>query len=161
MGHEQRYPYKSPNRKCQSCRHNCNLRKLPMMMQVPTPPPVHQAQMVKNQVAARLEHRVRPVTSGARTCWVGIPEIQQGTQCTFASPQNTSSIFKHGSALSPLMCKGGLIGLFKDVVLELVGNLYGRRPAGSNYRKEFEQLVTEKMDTKGYSFQRGKRDPTV
>ena len=50
---------------------------------------------------------------------------------------------------------------FKDVVLELVGNLYGRRPAGSNYRKEFEQLVTEKMDTKGYSFQRGKRDPTV
>ena len=40
-------------------------------------------------------------------------------------------------------------------------NLYGRRPAGSNYRKEFEQLVTEKMATKGYSFQRGKRDPTV
>ena len=59
------------------------------------------------------------------------------------------------------MCKGGLIGLFKDVVLELVGNLYGRRPAGSNYRKEFEQLVTEKMATKGYSLQRGKRDPTV
>jgi len=36
-----------------------------------------------------------------------------------------------------------------------------RRPAGSNYRKEFEQVVTEKMATKGYRFRRGKRDPTV
>ena len=51
--------------------------------------------------------------------------------------------------------------LFKDVVLELVGNLHGRRPAGSNYGKEFEQVVTEKIATKGYRFQRGKRDPTV
>lgn len=53
------------------------------------------------------------------------------------------------------------VDLFKDVVLELVGNLYGRRPAGNNYRKEFEHVVTEKMATKGYQFQRGKRDPTV
>ena len=51
--------------------------------------------------------------------------------------------------------------LNKEVVLELVGNLYGRRPAGNNYRKEFEQVVTEKMASKGYQFQRGKRDPTV
>ena len=51
--------------------------------------------------------------------------------------------------------------LFKDVVLELVRNLHGRRPAGSNYGKEFEQVVTEKIATKGYRFQRGKRDPTV
>ena len=46
-------------------------------------------------------------------------------------------------------------------MLELVGNLYGCRPAGNSYRKEFEQVVTEKMASKGYQFQRGKRDPTV
>ena len=56
------------------------------------------------------------------------------------------------------------VDLFKDVVLELlenknVENLYGRRPAGSNYGKEFEQVVTEKKATKGHRFQRGKRDP--
>ena len=51
------------------------------------------------------------------------------------------------------------VDLNKEVVLELVGNLYGRRPAGNNYRKEFEQVVTEKMASKGYQFQRGKRDP--
>ena len=53
------------------------------------------------------------------------------------------------------------VDLNKEVVLELVGNLYGRRPAGNNYRKEFEQVVTEKMASKGYQFQRGKCDPTV
>eukprot|EP00439_Symbiodinium_sp_Y106_P024923 s6017_g3.t1 len=36
----------------------------------------------------------------------------------------------------------------KDVVLELVGNLYGRRPAGSNYRKEFEKVVTNGLVSK-------------
>ena len=49
----------------------------------------------------------------------------------------------------------------KDVVLELVGNLYGRRPAGSNYRKEFEEVVTNGLVSKGYQFIRGTRDPTV
>ena len=49
----------------------------------------------------------------------------------------------------------------RDVVLELVGNLYGRRPAGSNYRKEFEQVVTQSLISKGYQFVRGTRDPTV
>ena len=53
------------------------------------------------------------------------------------------------------------VDLYKDVVLQLVGNLYGRRPAGSNYRKEFEEVVTQKLATKGYQFKRGKRDPTV
>ena len=51
------------------------------------------------------------------------------------------------------------VDLYKDVVLQLVGNLYGRRPAGSNYRKEFEEVVTQKLATKGYQFKRGKRDP--
>ena len=45
--------------------------------------------------------------------------------------------------------------------MELVGNLYGCRPVGNSYRKEFEQVVTEKMASKGYQFQRGKCDPTV
>ena len=49
----------------------------------------------------------------------------------------------------------------KDVVLELVGNLYGRRPPGSNYRKEFEEVVTNGLVSKGYQFIRGTRDPTV
>ena len=31
------------------------------------------------------------------------------------------------------------VDLYKDVVLQLVGNLYGRRPAGSNYRKELKK----------------------
>ena len=53
------------------------------------------------------------------------------------------------------------VDLYKDVVLQLVGNLYGRRPAGSNYRKEFEEVVTQKLAEKGYQFKRGKRDPTV
>ena len=47
----------------------------------------------------------------------------------------------------------------KDVVLELVGNLYGRRLAGSNYRKEFEEVVTHGLVSKGYQFIT--RDPTV
>ncbi|CAE7253040.1 unnamed protein product [Symbiodinium sp. CCMP2592] len=49
----------------------------------------------------------------------------------------------------------------KEVVLELVGNLYGRRPAGSNYRKECEEVVTHGLVSKGYQFIRGTRDPTV
>ncbi|CAE7235700.1 unnamed protein product [Symbiodinium sp. CCMP2592] len=49
----------------------------------------------------------------------------------------------------------------KEVVLELVGNLYGRRPAGSNHRKEFEEVVTHGLITKGYQFIRGTRDPTM
>ena len=53
------------------------------------------------------------------------------------------------------------VDLQRDVVLELVGNLYGRRPAGSNYRKEFEQVVTQGLISKGYQFVRGTRDPTV
>eukprot|EP00435_Cladocopium_sp_Y103_P043816 s1981_g12.t1 len=44
------------------------------------------------------------------------------------------------------------VDLFKDVVLELVGNLYGRRPAGSHYRKEFEEVVTGKLAQRGISF---------
>ena len=53
------------------------------------------------------------------------------------------------------------VDLCKQVVLELVGNLYGRRPAGSNYRQEFEKVVTERLVPKGYRFVRGRRDPTV
>ena len=49
----------------------------------------------------------------------------------------------------------------KDVVLELVKHLHGRRPAGSNYRKEFEEVVTHGLVSKGYQFIRGTRDPTV
>ena len=53
------------------------------------------------------------------------------------------------------------VDLYKDVALQLVGNLHGRRPAGSNDRKEFEEVVTQKLAAKGYQFKRGKRDPTV
>ena len=53
------------------------------------------------------------------------------------------------------------INLYKDVVLQLVSNLNGRRPAGNNYRKEFEEVLTKKCPTKGYQAKRGKRDPTV
>ncbi|CAE7691018.1 unnamed protein product [Symbiodinium sp. CCMP2456] len=35
------------------------------------------------------------------------------------------------------------------------------RPAGSNYRKEFEDVVTNGLVSKGYQFIRGTRDPTV
>jgi hypothetical protein len=50
------------------------------------------------------------VTSGLHTWWVRILETQQGTQCKFRSPEH-----RHGSTWP-----------FTDVLLELVGNLYGR-----------------------------------
>ena len=55
------------------------------------------------------------------------------------------------------------VDLFTDVnvVLELVGNLYGRGPAGNNCSREFEEVVVHKMASKRYDFRRGKRDPTV
>ena len=53
------------------------------------------------------------------------------------------------------------VDLQRDVASELVWNLYGRRPAGSNCRKKIEQVVTQDLTSKGYQFVRGTRDPTV
>ena len=41
------------------------------------------------------------------------------------------------------------------------GYFYGRRPAGSDYRQEFEKVVADKLVSHGCHFVRGKRDPTV
>ncbi|CAJ1383334.1 unnamed protein product, partial [Effrenium voratum] len=50
---------------------------------------------------------------------------------------------------------------FKDLLFRLDGNLYGRRPAGSVFRNELEDILLNKLDKKRYHFVRGEKDPTV
>ena len=50
---------------------------------------------------------------------------------------------------------------FKDLLFRLDGNLYGRRPTGSVFRNELEDILLNKLDKKRYHFVRGEKDPTV
>lgn len=70
------------------------------------------------------------LTSGLHTWCVRILETQQRTQCKFRSPEH-----RHGSTWP-----------FTDVLLELVGNLYGRPQLQKRVRSE--QVVTERWQQK-------------
>jgi hypothetical protein len=50
---------------------------------------------------------------------------------------------------------------YKDVALELKGNLYGRGPAGATFRDEFADVVVNKLKATGYEFVHGGRDSCV
>ena len=67
--------------------------------------------------AARSEH-MGQVTSGARTCWVGIPEIQGGTK---EYQQHFQEWLR--SQRPDVQRKFEGVDLFKDVVLEVVENM--------------------------------------
>ena len=49
----------------------------------------------------------------------------------------------------------------KDIVWRQDGNLYGRRTAGATYRAELEELLTIHIQSRGYKFQTGTKDPCV
>ena len=47
---------------------------------------------------------------------------------------------------------------YRDVALQISGNIYGRRTAGATFRNRFEEVLT---NAPGFEFRRGTRDATV
>ena len=76
--------------------------------------------------------------------------MPQVTQSTSEFPRSINATSTRGSDSKARKCKTKFDGIdrfkmFKDVVLKAVGNLYGHRPAGNNYRREFAEVVVNKM----------------
>lgn len=76
--------------------------------------------------------------------------IPQVTQSTSEFPKSINATSTRGSDSKARKCKTKFDGIdrfkmFKNVVLKAVGNLYGHRPAGNNYRREFAEVVVNKM----------------
>ena len=46
-------------------------------------------------------------------------------------------------------------------MLELHGNLYGRRSAGATFKNRFDEIMLEELKRHGYAFQKGKVDACV
>ena len=53
------------------------------------------------------------------------------------------------------------VDIVRDAMLELRGDLCGRRPAGATFKNRFDEIMLEELEQHGHAFQRGKVDACV